>query len=85
MDGSIRGRLASRGPAHTCFLPIAGEGSDMKANLKTPILSVLAAAMTCALPLVAGATDQGDTDRHYSNNFAPISRRCRILSISSVS
>ena len=41
----------------------------MKANLKKPILSVLAAAIACALPLVAGATDQADTDTHYSRNF----------------
>jgi hypothetical protein len=49
----------------------------MKATLKTPILSTLAAAISFALPLVAGATDQADTDRHYSSNFAPIVERVR--------
>jgi hypothetical protein len=49
----------------------------MKANLNRPILTLLASAMTCALPLVAGATDQADTDRHYSSNFAPIVERVR--------
>ena len=37
---------------------MTGEGSDMKANLKTPILPLLTAAISCALPLAAGATDQ---------------------------
>ena len=49
----------------------------MKANLNRPILSILAAAISCALPLVASATDQADTDRHYSSNFAPIVERVR--------
>jgi hypothetical protein len=49
----------------------------MKANLNRPILTLLASAMTCALPLVAGATDQADTDTHYSSNFAPIVERVR--------
>jgi hypothetical protein len=49
----------------------------MKANLNRPILTLLASAMTCALPLVAGAADQADTDRHYSSNFAPIVERVR--------
>jgi hypothetical protein len=49
----------------------------MKANLNRPILTLLASAITCALPLVAGATDQADTDTHYSSNFAPIVERVR--------
>ena len=49
----------------------------MKVNLKKPILTLVAAAISCALPLVAGATDQTDTDRHYSSNFQPIVKRVR--------
>jgi hypothetical protein len=49
----------------------------MKANVKTPILTVLAAAISCALPLAAGANDQADTDKHYSSNFAPIVDKVR--------
>jgi hypothetical protein len=49
----------------------------MKANLKKPMLTVLAAAISCALPLIAGATDQADTDTHYSRNFTPIVNKVR--------
>ena len=49
----------------------------MNVNLKRPMLTMLAAAISCALPLVAGATDQADTDRHYSSNFQPIVERVR--------
>lgn len=49
----------------------------MKANLNRPILTLLATAISCALPLVASATDQADTDRHYSSNFQPIVERVR--------
>ncbi len=52
----------------------------MKANLKKPILPLLTAAISCALPLAAGATDQGnssDNDRHYSSNFTPIVNEVR--------
>lgn len=49
----------------------------MKANLKTPILPLLAAAISCALPLAASATDQADTDKHYSSNFTPIVNKVR--------
>jgi len=49
----------------------------MKANLQTPILTVLAAAVSCALPLAAGANDQAGTDTHYSSNFSPIVEKVR--------
>jgi hypothetical protein len=49
----------------------------MKANLKKPILTLLATAISCALPLVAGATDHSDSDAHYSRNFQPIVERVR--------
>ena len=49
----------------------------MKANLNRPILTLLATAIACALPLVASATDQADTDTHYSRNFQPIVERVR--------
>ena len=49
----------------------------MKVNLRNPMLTVLAAAISCALPLVAGATDQAATDTHYSSNFQPIVERVR--------
>ena len=48
----------------------------MKVNLK-PTLTVLAAAISCVLPLVAGATDQAATDTHYSRNFQPVVERVR--------
>ena len=59
----------------------------MKANLKSPFLPLLTAAISCALPLAAGATDQGhssDNDRHYSSNFTPIVNEVRraVLSLS---
>lgn len=63
----------------------------MKAILKTPILPLLTAAISCALPLAAGATDQGyssnndrDNDRHYSSNFTPVVNEVRraVLSLS---
>jgi hypothetical protein len=55
----------------------------MKANLKTPILTVLAAAISCALPLAANANDPS-TDTHYSSNFSPIVEKVRaaVLSLS---
>ena len=49
----------------------------MKANLKTPILTVLAAAISCALPLAAGANDQGGTDTRFSSDFSPIVEKVR--------
>src|SRR5262245_53701402 len=49
----------------------------MKANVKTPILTLLAAAISCALPLAASANDQADTDQHFSSNFAPIVEKVR--------
>ena len=53
----------------------------MKANLKTSVLPLLAAAISCALPLVAGARDHGN-DRHYSSNFTPIVNEVRKLVLS---
>lgn len=47
----------------------------MKANLKTSVLPLLTAAITCVLSFTAGATDQGD--RHYSANFTPIVNEVR--------
>lgn len=46
----------------------------MKANLKTKVLPLLTAAITCTLSLAAGAHDQGnsDNDRHFSSNFTPV-------------
>ena len=49
----------------------------MKANLNRPILTLLATAISCALPLVASATDQADTDKHFSSNFTPIVNKVR--------
>jgi hypothetical protein len=49
----------------------------MKANLKKPILTLLATAISCALPLVAGATDT-----QYSSNFQPIVERVRCWIVS---
>jgi len=54
----------------------------MKANLKTPLLTLLTAAISCALPLAAGATDQGDTDAHFSSNFSPIVEKVRAAVLS---
>jgi hypothetical protein len=41
----------------------------MKANLKTTILPLLTAAISCTLSLAAGASDN---DRQFSSNFSPI-------------
>ena len=49
----------------------------MKANLKTSVLPLLTAAISCALSFAAGATDQGNSDRHYSSNFTPIVNEVR--------
>lgn len=51
----------------------------MKANLKKPMLPLLTAAIACALPLVAAATDQGqgDSDKRYSSNFTPLVNKVR--------
>ena len=48
----------------------------MKANLKTAVLPLLAAAISCALSFAAGATDT-NSDRHYSSNFTPIVNEVR--------
>ena len=48
----------------------------MKANLKTSVLPLLTAAITCALSFTAGATDNGG-DRHYSSNFTPVVNEVR--------
>src|SRR5262245_900058 len=69
--------LSSTTPAQATRLTISGAGNHMKANLHTPILTLLTAAISCALPLAAGATDQADTVRHYSSNFAPIVNKVR--------
>ena len=55
----------------------------MKATLKKPILPLLAAAITCALPLIAGATDQNSQDsfRHPSS-FSPIVNKVRDIVLS---
>jgi hypothetical protein len=53
------------------------EGSDMKANLVKPIATLLAAAISCSLPLAAGANDQAETDKHFSSNFTPIVNKVR--------
>ncbi len=56
----------------------------MKATLKTPILPLLTAAVSCALSFAAGASDlasqsnNSDNDsRHYSSNFTPIVNKVR--------
>jgi len=49
----------------------------MKANFRKPIVTLLAAAISCALPLAAGANDQADTDKHFSANFTPIVNKVR--------
>ena len=77
-----RSRQASRLGLHHTQLPITGEGSDMKANLKTSILPLLTAAISCALSLAAGATDHGSSDRHYSSNFTPIVNEVRKVVLS---
>src|SRR5688572_9055081 len=46
--GSVRVRASRLGLHHT-QLPTTGEGSHMKANLKTSILPLLTAAISCAL------------------------------------
>jgi hypothetical protein len=64
--------LANKGSRRDCathFDPFSGEGSDMKANLKTTILPLLTAAISCTLSLAAGASDN---DRQFSSNFSPI-------------
>src|SRR5688572_26314829 len=61
------------------FLPISGEGSDMKTTLKNPIL----AAIACALPLAAGATDQGSQNNfHNPSSFSPIVNKVRDIVLS---
>lgn len=50
----------------------------MKANLKTTVLPLLTAAITCTLSLAAGAHDQGhDNDQHWSSNFTPVVNEVR--------
>lgn len=49
----------------------------MKANLKTPFLPLLTAAISCALSFSAAATDDASSDRHYSSNFTPIVKEVR--------
>ena len=44
----------------------------MKVSFKKPMPRLLAGAIACALPLVAGATDT-----QYSSNFQPIVERAR--------
>src|SRR5688572_4383688 len=57
-------------PASTHTLdPQFGEGSDMKAKLKTALLTAMVAG---ALPLAAGATDNDGHDRHHSSYYSPI-------------
>ena len=48
------------------------EKEAMKVSLKKPMSRLLAGAIACALPLVAGATDT-----QYSRNFQPILERVR--------
>jgi hypothetical protein len=52
----------------------------MKANLKTTILPLLTAAISCTLSMAAGAHDQGSSssnDSHFSSNFSPIVNEVR--------
>jgi hypothetical protein len=52
----------------------------MKANLKTKVLPLLTAAVSCTLSLAAGATDNdssASSDRHFSSNFTPIVNEVR--------
>lgn len=49
----------------------------MKVSLKKPMPRLLAGAIACALPLVAGATDT-----QYSSNFQPIVERARCSIVS---
>jgi hypothetical protein len=49
----------------------------MNANLKKPILPLLTAAVSLALPLVAGATDQANSSDHSASNFAPLVNKVR--------
>src|SRR5687768_3126376 len=71
--GSVREGPAS-GPASHSY-PQPGKGRYMKANLKTSVLPLLTAAITCALSFTAGATD--NADRHYSSNFTPVVNEVR--------
>lgn len=49
----------------------------MKVSLRKPMPRLLAGAIACALPLVAGATDT-----QYSSNFQPIVERVRCWIVS---
>ena len=49
----------------------------MKVSFKKPMPRLLAGAIACALPLVAGATDT-----QYSSNFQPIVERVRCWIVS---
>lgn len=53
------------------------EKEAMKVSLKKPMSGLLAGAIACALPLVAGATDT-----QYSSNFQPIVERVRCWIVS---
>ena len=53
------------------------EKEAMKVSLKKPMSRLLAGAIACALPLVAGATDT-----QYSSNFQPIVERVRCWIVS---
>jgi hypothetical protein len=70
-DRSLSNRV--HGPMH---VPIT-EKEAMKVSLKKPMSRLLAGAIACALPLVAGATDT-----QYSSNFQPIVERVRCWIVS---
>ena len=55
----------------------------MKAISKNRILPLLAAAISCALPLTAGATDHDSNDSyHYPSSFSPIIAKVRDVVLS---
>ncbi len=55
----------------------------MKATSKKPILPLLTAAIACALPLAAGATDHDSQDSwRYPSSFAPIVAKVREVVLS---
>src|SRR4026208_1468893 len=67
--------LSNREREHM-HVPI-NEKEAIKWSLKNPMSRLLAGAIACALPLVAGATDT-----QYSRNFQPILERVRCWIVS---